>query len=56
MSKKIVLIFLLMLETILYATGQTHQTINKPIESSKTFKMLSWNIYMLPFLSLFNNN
>lgn len=56
MSKKIVLIFLLMPETILYATGQTHQTINKPIESSKTFKMLSWNIYMLPYFSLFNNN
>ncbi len=56
MTKRIVLIFLLMLETILYATGQTHQTMNKPIESSKTFKMLSWNIYMLPYLSLFNNN
>ena len=56
MTKRIVLIFLLMLETILYATGQTHQTINKPIESSKTFKMLSRNIYMLPYFSLFNNN
>jgi len=56
MTKKMYFIFLFMLKTIFYATSQTPPLMNKPIESSKTFKILSWNIYMLPYFSLFNNN
>jgi len=30
--------------------------IEKPVVNSKSLKILSWNIYMLPYVSLFNGN
>ena len=56
MNRNLCLIFLFMLLTTIEATCQTSQLMDGVNLNSKSLKILSWNIYMLPFVSLFNHN
>jgi endonuclease/exonuclease/phosphatase family metal-dependent hydrolase len=56
MNRNLWFIFLFMLLTTIEATCQTSQLMDEVSFNSKSLKILSWNIYMLPYISLFNHN
>jgi len=56
MNKAIRFILLFLLLSTLDATSQIPTEIKSLSVKSKTLKILSWNIYMLPYISLFNRN
>ncbi|VBB48317.1 Endonuclease/exonuclease/phosphatase [uncultured Paludibacter sp.] len=56
MFKKLILLLLIMLQTILEPVSQNVSFFNNHFEGTENLKILSWNIYMLPYLSLFNGN
>ncbi|ADQ79481.1 Endonuclease/exonuclease/phosphatase [Paludibacter propionicigenes WB4] len=56
MNRNLCLIILLMLLTSIDAMSQTSLLMDTPDLGTKPLKILSWNIYMLPYISLFNHN
>ena len=56
MFKTIILILFIMILNNIEVKGQTPMDIEKTSSANKSLKILSWNIYMLPYLSLFNHN
>ena len=56
MVKPLYLILIIMTLTTFKAISQTTQLIDKLIVNDSSLKILSWNIYMLPYISLFNHN
>ena len=56
MYKTTVLISILLFMVTTQTYSQTPSSLQKKAESSSTLKILSWNIYMLPYISLFNQN
>ena len=56
MNKSLCLFFLLMMFVTPCAASQPSQLTQKSSMDAKSLKILSWNIYMLPYLSLFNHN
>ena len=56
MNRTLSLILLFMILATIDVTSQTSQVIDTLTINSKSLKILSWNIYMLPYISLFNKN
>ena len=56
MLKTISFILLFMIVSTSYATSQIQQSTDLPGAGVESLKILSWNIYMLPYISLFNRN
>lgn len=56
MSRNLYLILLFMILTKIEVAGQTSTGFDKLNIESQSLKILSWNIYMLPYISLFNGN
>ena len=56
MFKTIILILFIMTLNTIKVKGQISMDIEKSNEATKSLKILSWNIYMLPYISLFNHN
>jgi len=56
MFKTILLILFVMLLNTIEIKGQTPPYIEKTSVTPSSLKILSWNIYMLPYISLFNSN
>jgi len=56
MFRTILLIFFIMTQPTFEVKGQTPVDINKTNPTTNSLKILSWNIYMLPYISLFNRN
>jgi len=56
MYKTLCLFLLFMTLSVIDAKSQTPQTMEKLSINTKSLKILSWNIYMLPYISLFNRN
>jgi len=55
MIKILFFILLLMMLSTSYANSQ-EQLLENTVVNSESLKILSWNIYMLPYISLFNRN
>ncbi len=56
MIKKLLILFLIMIQATLETTSQNVSVLESQFGTTKELKILSWNIYMLPYLSLFNGN
>jgi len=56
MYKTILLILFIMTLSTFEVKGQLPQNIDKTSSTTNSLKILSWNIYMLPYVSLFNRN
>lgn len=56
MLKTISFILLFMILSTSRATSQMQQSTSLPGVGVESLKILSWNIYMLPYISLFNRN
>jgi endonuclease/exonuclease/phosphatase family metal-dependent hydrolase len=56
MNRMLILMLFYMILATTNATGQSNQPAGNPKGDSTSLKILSWNIYMLPYISLFNHN
>ena len=56
MKKILFVIAVLLLNSYLNMYAANPEISVSPLNKSSELKILSWNIYMLPFISLFNNN
>lgn len=56
MFKILRLILLFMILSASQVKAQEQQLLKNPIVATESLKILSWNIYMLPYISLFNRN
>jgi len=56
MNRMLSLMLFYMILATTNATSQSTQRAGNPTGDSTSLKILSWNIYMLPYVSLFNHN
>lgn len=56
MSKKTLVLFIFILQIVFEPASQNIPAFNVNQMQTDNLKILSWNIYMLPYLSLFNGN
>lgn len=56
MNKRILIFILILTQVISEPVGQNISAYDIHFQKTNNLKILSWNIYMLPYLSLFNGN
>ena len=56
MSKKILILLIIIFKVVFEPVSQNVSVSNTHFSQNENLRILSWNIYMLPYISLFNGN